>query len=240
MKSGMVAADAVYDALQGAEAGVGGSCRPDTPRHAPLPPPAAAGTAEGAEVTAYQAGMEASWVWPELRAVRNYHPSFAWGLLPGMVYSGISAFLTRGREPWTLRHAAADSATTQPAAGFAPIAYPKPDGVLSFDLLTNLARSGTSHEADQPSHLRIKARRGGGGELPLLRLPSDPLARLLLLPPPPPVSPAAWHGGRAVGREPQGVRGARGPLLPRARVRVPRGPGEAPPACRLPDACESA
>ena len=171
-------------------------------------------------------------MWPELRAVRNYHPSFAWGLFPGMVYSGISAFLTRGREPWTLRHAAADSATTQPAAGYAPIAYPKPDGVLSFDLLTNLARSGTSHEADQPSHLRIKARRGASRRCccccccdchpaPCTPATAAP-ARV--------TSRAAGHGGRAVGREPQGVRRAGGPLLPRARVRVPRGPGEAPPA----------
>jgi electron-transferring-flavoprotein dehydrogenase len=46
---------------------------------------------------------------------------------------------------------------TRPAAEFKPIDYPKPDGVLSFDLLTNLARSGTNHEGDQPAHLRIKA-----------------------------------------------------------------------------------
>lgn len=45
---------------------------------------------------------------------------------------------------------------TRPAAEFQPIEYPKPDGVLSFDLLTNLARSGTNHEGDQPAHLRIK------------------------------------------------------------------------------------
>jgi hypothetical protein len=45
---------------------------------------------------------------------------------------------------------------TRPAAEFQPIEYPKPDGVLSFDLLTNLARSGTNHEGDQPPHLRIK------------------------------------------------------------------------------------
>lgn len=47
---------------------------------------------------------------------------------------------------------------TRPAAEFKPIDYPKPDGVLSFDLLTNLARSGTNHEGDQPAHLRIKVR----------------------------------------------------------------------------------
>ncbi len=56
---------------------------------------------------------------------------------------------------------------TRPAAEYKPIDYPKPDGKLSFPLLTNLARSGTNHEGDQPSHLRIKVWlcshwRGGG------------------------------------------------------------------------------
>jgi electron-transferring-flavoprotein dehydrogenase len=133
MKSGMVAADEVWSALQ-------------------------SGASEGAEVKGYQAAMERSWVWDELHSVRNYHPSFKHGLLPGIAYSGLSAYVLNGREPWTLRgHGAEDWAATKPAAGFSPIVYPKPDGVLSFDLLTNLARSGTSHEADQPAHLRVKA-----------------------------------------------------------------------------------
>ena len=133
MKSGMVAADEVWAALESGKIG------------------------EGAEVTTYQKAMETSWVWEELKAVRNYHPSFKLGLLPGMAYSGVSAYVTGGREPWTLRgHGKEDWACTAPAANFSPIAYPKPDGVLSFDLLSNLSRSGTSHEADQPSHLTIK------------------------------------------------------------------------------------
>jgi electron-transferring-flavoprotein dehydrogenase len=147
MKSGMVAADAVFEALTGGGEGAG----------------------SGAEVTEYARALEGSWVWEELRAVRNYHPSFRHGLAGGMLYSGISAFVTKGREPWTLTGghgggssgsgqggAAADAAATQPAWMHERIAYPKPDGVLSFDLLSNLARSGTSHEADQPPHLRIK------------------------------------------------------------------------------------
>jgi ferredoxin-like protein FixX len=125
-----------------------------------------AGAGAGAEVAAYATALEASWVWEELRAVRNYHPSFRSGLAGGMLYSGLSAFVLKGREPWTLsgKHgsagagggAAADAAATEPAWMHERIAYPKPDGVLSFDLLTNLARSGTSHEADQPAHLRVK------------------------------------------------------------------------------------
>ena len=139
MKSGMLAADAVADALAPA-AGAGAS----------------SGGA-GLELTAYQAALERSWVWEELRGVRNYHPSFKLGLVPGMLYSGLSAFVLKGREPWTFRNRVADSAKTAPAVGQERIAYPKPDGVLSFDLLTNLARSGTNHEADQPPHLRVRA-----------------------------------------------------------------------------------
>ena len=134
MKSGMVAADQVWADL---ETGTLAS--------------------EGGEVKSYQKAMESSWVWEEMQSVRNYHPSFKHGLWGGMIYSGLSAFITRGREPWTLRgHGKEDWAVTKPAAEFAPITYPKPDGILSFDLLSNLARSGTSHEADQPAHLKVK------------------------------------------------------------------------------------
>ena len=138
MKSGMLAADAAFEALQGWRA--------------------AGRSGEGEELTAYPAALRASWVWQELSAVRNYHPSFQKGLLGGMLYSGASAYLLGGREPWTLKggHAGGDAGATDPAWKHERIEYPKPDGVLSFDLLTNLARSGTSHEADQPSHLRIK------------------------------------------------------------------------------------
>jgi electron-transferring-flavoprotein dehydrogenase len=145
MKSGMLAADAVADALAPAPAAGAG---------------AGAGASSGGaglELTAYQAALERSWVWEELRGVRNYHPSFKLGLVPGMLYSGLSAFVLKGREPWTFRNRVADSAKTAPAVGQERIAYPKPDGVLSFDLLTNLARSGTNHEADQPPHLRVRA-----------------------------------------------------------------------------------
>jgi electron-transferring-flavoprotein dehydrogenase len=138
MKSGMVAADAVFEALKGS------SCQSSSP-------------SAGLEVLGFQSSLEASWLWEELRSVRNYHPSFKHGLLPGMLYSGLSAYVLQGREPWTLRgHGQEDWQATRPAAEFQPIAYPKPDGVLSFDLLTNLARSGTGHEADQPAHLSIK------------------------------------------------------------------------------------
>jgi electron-transferring-flavoprotein dehydrogenase len=148
MKSGLLAAESVFDALK--------SDRVDPAMaKAPASKPADDDRV-GLEVVRYQQELEASWVWSELKSVRNYHPSFAKGLLPGVAYSGISAYVLRGKEPWTFRHAQKDSDTTKPAANFQPIQYPRPDGKLSFDLLTNLARSGTNHEGDQPSHLKIK------------------------------------------------------------------------------------
>ena len=74
-----------------------------------------------------------------------------------MLYTGLSTFITKGREPWTLAHNKIDADTTAPAKGFNPIQYPAPDGKLTFDLLTNLQRSGVYHADDQPIHLRVKS-----------------------------------------------------------------------------------
>jgi len=134
MKSGMLAAEAVFEAV-------------------------ADEAAEGAvEPVAYQTAFENSWVHEELHAVRNYKPAFGkWGLLGGVAYSGASAYVLGGREPWTFRHDHIDSQTTATADDptAKPIDYPKPDGKLSFPLLENLARAVVDH-ADQPSHLRVK------------------------------------------------------------------------------------
>mmetsp|Transcript_8264 Transcript_8264/g.15850 ORF Transcript_8264/g.15850 Transcript_8264/m.15850 type:complete len:549 (+) Transcript_8264:86-1732(+) len=135
IKSGMVAAEAVHALLSKEEEGNDG---------------------EGQEAVEYQSEMEKSWVYDELKEVRNCHGAFHWGLLPGLAYSAASAFFLKGREPWTLRNTVEDWAKTKPADQCQPIVYPKPDGVLSFDLLTNLARSGTNHEGDQPAHLTVK------------------------------------------------------------------------------------
>jgi electron-transferring-flavoprotein dehydrogenase len=64
---------------------------------------------------------------------------------------------TKGKEPWTLAHKKKDCDTTLPKDQCKPIDYPKHDGVLTFDLLTNLTRSGTNHDHDQPAHLKIRA-----------------------------------------------------------------------------------
>jgi len=145
MKSGMVAAEEVYKALtEQSEETVGlGS---EMASFEPL------------EVSSYQTAMEASWVWSELKAVRNVHPSFHNGLYFGFLYSGFTLKITGGAEPWTFSSPTypGDHTTTGLKQDFSPIEYPKPDGVITFDILTNLARSGVNHEGDQPSHLTIK------------------------------------------------------------------------------------
>jgi electron-transferring-flavoprotein dehydrogenase len=109
----------------------------------------------GVELSEYQSAMENSWVFEELKSVRNYKYPFKFGLYAGIMYSGLSAFILRGNEPWTFHNSKKDSETTQPVAEATKIDYPKPDGKISFDLLENLSYSGTNHH-DQPSHLRIK------------------------------------------------------------------------------------
>jgi electron-transferring-flavoprotein dehydrogenase len=96
-----------------------------------------------------------SWVVKELKESRNFKGGFDKGLWAGLVHGRIIA-TTKGKEPWTLKHTVKDSDSTKSKDQYKPIEYPKKDGVLTFDLLTNLARSGTNHDHDQPSHLKIK------------------------------------------------------------------------------------
>ncbi|WP_189531763.1 electron transfer flavoprotein-ubiquinone oxidoreductase [Paludibacterium paludis] len=131
MKSGMLAAEAVFELL-GQEA------------------------APQEEATGYKARFSASWVREELWKVRNIRPSFRWGLWPAMIYSAIDTFLFRGNAPWTLRNTHTDHESLRPASEFAPIDYPKPDGVLTFDRLSSVFISNTNHSEDQPIHLRLK------------------------------------------------------------------------------------
>jgi electron-transferring-flavoprotein dehydrogenase len=112
---------------------------------------------EGIEALAFEDKMKSSWVYDELYEVRNTHQAFArWGFLPGLAYTGLSAYFIKGREPWTLGHTTHDADSTKEAKDFEPITYSAPDGVLSFDLMTNLQRSGTYHDDDQEAHLRVK------------------------------------------------------------------------------------
>jgi electron-transferring-flavoprotein dehydrogenase len=130
MKTGMLAAEAVFAALR------------------------AAGDAR-VEPTGYGALFEQSWVAQELKAVRNIRPAFHGGLWAGLVYSALDTYLLRGRAPWTFHHRP-DNETLQPAAAAARIVYPKPDGKVSFDRLSSVFISNTNHDEDQPSHLKLK------------------------------------------------------------------------------------
>ncbi len=130
MKSGMLAAEAVFETLSGDGAG-------------PL------------EATAYPAKIKASWLADELYSARNIRPSFHWGLWGGIAYSAIDTYIFHGRAPWTLRNHA-DHDQLRPAAQSKPVAYLKPDGKLTFDRLSSVFISNTNHEENQPVHLQLK------------------------------------------------------------------------------------
>lgn len=101
----------------------------------------------------YEQNIKESWLWKELYAVRNVRPSFKYGLVAGLLYSGIETIIFRGKSPWTLKHHSPDHLTLKEAKDSVQITYPKPDGKISFPLLDNLARSGTNHDENQPCHL---------------------------------------------------------------------------------------
>ncbi len=108
-----------------------------------------------AECNAYDAEFRASWAYRELLQGRNVRPGFRYGRFWGTVHAGIDQILLRGRAPWTLRHGEPDHASLDDAAAAPPITYPKPDGEITFDRLTNVAFSGTNHEEGQPCHLQL-------------------------------------------------------------------------------------
>jgi electron-transferring-flavoprotein dehydrogenase len=133
MKTGMLAAEAVFNALgEGREAD---------------------------ELSSYQQAYEASWVYQDLKRVRNVKPLWSkLGLIGGLAAGGLDMWTNElfGFSFFgTLKHDKTDAASLKSAKKFKPIAYPKPDGVISFDRLTNVAFSGTNHEEDQPVHLQL-------------------------------------------------------------------------------------
>jgi electron-transferring-flavoprotein dehydrogenase len=130
MMSGMLAAEAVAEALA-----------------ADRPP----------EPTAYADKLRASWLWDELDTVRNIRPGFAkFGLWGGLINAAVDTYIFRGKAPWTLHTREPDNAILMQASAVPPIAYPKPDGVLTFDRLSSVFISNTNHEEDQPTHLRLR------------------------------------------------------------------------------------
>lgn len=129
MKSGMLAAEAAFEAL--------------------------AADRSSDQLDSYPQAVKESWIWNELHRVRNIRPSFHWGLWGGLAYSALDTFLLRGRAPWTMRQHA-DHSTLQKSNTCEKIDYPKPDGEISFDKLSSVFISNTNHEENQPCHLTLR------------------------------------------------------------------------------------
>ena len=130
IKSGMLAAEACFDAI--------------------------ADGRQGDELTAYPEAFRNSWLFEELHKARNFKPWMSKGLHLGSLMFGIDQQVFRGHAPWTLHHKGADHTQLKHAADCQPIAYPKPDGVITFDRLSSVYLANTNHEEDQPCHLRLK------------------------------------------------------------------------------------
>ncbi|HSF21338.1 MAG TPA: electron transfer flavoprotein-ubiquinone oxidoreductase [Burkholderiales bacterium] len=130
MKSGMLAAEAAFAALR-------------------------AGRAHD-ELAAYPEAFRQSWLHDELHRARNFKPWMAKGLALGTLMVGVDQVVFGGRAPWTLHHRHADHETLKRRNEVQPIAYPKPDGVITFDRLSSVFVSNTNHAEDQPCHLTLK------------------------------------------------------------------------------------
>ncbi|HZV99745.1 MAG TPA: electron transfer flavoprotein-ubiquinone oxidoreductase [Methylophilaceae bacterium] len=135
MKSGMLAAEAAFNAVFSQAAGDKKNL-----------------------LTAYPQALHASWVWRDLDAVRNIKPLLSrFGNIGGMLLGGLEMWLAsfKLRAPWTLQHRKADHECIRPASEMPKINYPKPDGVLTFDRLSSISLSNIAHDANQPCHLHL-------------------------------------------------------------------------------------
>ena len=133
MKTGMLAAEAAHAAINAGRS--------------------------GDELASYEDAYRKSWVYKDLAQVKNVKPMWSrLGLIGGLALGGLDMWMNQlfGFGLGTWKHGKADYATLKPAAEAKPIAYPKPDGEISFDLLTNVAFSATAHEEDEPPHLKLK------------------------------------------------------------------------------------
>jgi len=104
----------------------------------------------------YETKFKQSWAYRELYAARNVKPSFSWGLILGILFTGIDQILFRGKAPFTLKHKHADHETLKPADKMPKINYPKPDGKITFDKTSSVYLTGTNHRENQPVHLKLK------------------------------------------------------------------------------------
>jgi electron-transferring-flavoprotein dehydrogenase len=131
MKSGMVAAETVCNALDQAQ--------------------------HNSDLTTYASNYKASWAYKELHQQRNFGPAqHMFGNLLGSAYAFVDINIFNGLLPWTLRDPIADHATLKKVSESKPISYPKYDGVLSFDKPSSVFLSNTNHEEEQPCHLILK------------------------------------------------------------------------------------
>lgn len=132
MKTGMMAAEAAYEAI--------------------------VADRQSDELAAYQDAYDNSWVKEELRVVRNVLPSVEkYGNFLGTIFSGINMWAEnfKIKMPFTMKHHPDHEALNRKDHA-RPIEYPKPDGVISFDRLSSVFLSNTNHEEDQPVHLQLK------------------------------------------------------------------------------------
>jgi electron-transferring-flavoprotein dehydrogenase len=106
--------------------------------------------------TDYAPALKNTWLWQELHQARNIRPGFRWGLFGGIAYAALDTYLFGGKAPWTLHLKHADYESLSPKSAVTPIAYPKPDGKISFDRLSSVFISNTNHEENQPAHLKLR------------------------------------------------------------------------------------
>ncbi|NJD86969.1 MAG: electron transfer flavoprotein-ubiquinone oxidoreductase [Betaproteobacteria bacterium] len=130
IKSGMLAAEAIVEAV-------------------------AAGRSRD-ELAAYPEAFGKSWLFDELHRARNFKPLMARGLVAGSFLVGIDQVVFGGNAPWTLHHPGPDHEQLRPKSECEPIAYPKPDGEITFDRLSSVFASSVAHEEDQPAHLTLR------------------------------------------------------------------------------------
>ncbi|MDB5780952.1 electron transfer flavoprotein-ubiquinone oxidoreductase [Caballeronia mineralivorans] len=130
IKSGKMAAEAAFDAVQAGR--------------------------QADELTAYPDAFDSSWLKTELYRARNFKQWMSKGLYLGTLMVGLEQKVLGGNVPWTLHHQHADHETLKPASQCKPIVYPKPDGKLTFDRLASVFISNTNHEENQPAHLTLK------------------------------------------------------------------------------------
>jgi len=127
MKSGMIAAETIMEYLK-----------------------------DNKDLSTYEDKFSKSWVYKELHEARNVKPSFRWGLLLAILFTGIDQILFRGKLPFTLRHKHADHECLKTVEKMPKINYPKPDNLITFDKTSSVYLTGTIHADNQPVHLKLK------------------------------------------------------------------------------------